>query len=203
MIADELLSPAAPRLILASTSPHRRALLARLGLPFECQAPGVEEAALPGEKPAQRALRLAHSKAAAVAHRQPGNFVIGSDQVASLAHAGWSEWLDKPGDRATCEAQLAAMSGREVSFHTGVVLLAPGGRSEHVDHTVVRLRALTAAEIAAYIDREPAFDCAGGFKCEGLGVTLFDAVATQDPTALIGLPLIWLCQALRVAGVEV
>ncbi len=203
MIADELLPAVAPRLILASTSPHRRALLARLGLPFECQAPEVEETLLAGELPADRALRLARAKAAAVARRQPESLVIGSDQVASLNRAGQWHWLHKPGNRQTCREQLLSMSGCEVAFHTATVLATPAGAHEHVDFTAVRFRTLSPAEVDRYIDREPAFDCAGGFKCEGLGVTLFDSIATQDPTALIGLPLIWLCQALRSAGVAV
>lgn len=192
-----------PRLVLASTSPHRRALLARLALPFECRAPGVEEDILPTELPDGRALRLARAKAAAVFRHAPQAWVIGSDQVASLAAGTQVQWLHKPGDRATCRAQLLSMSGREVHFHTAAVLVTPAGLHEHVDLTTVHLRKLAATEVDHYIDREPSFDCAGGFKCEGLGVSLFDAVVTQDPTALVGLPLVWLCRALRAAGMAV
>jgi septum formation protein len=203
LIADELLARIVPRLILASTSPYRRDLLARLGLPFECLPPGVEEAAQPGEAPRALALRLARAKAEAVARRHPGSLVIGSDQVASLTRDGQTLWLAKPQDRATCREQLLASAGHEVAFHTAAVLMGPGGAQEHIDLTTVRMRALQPAEVDHYIDREPAFDCAGGFKCEGLGVTLFDSISTQDPTALVGLPMIWLCRALRAAGVEV
>lgn len=192
-----------PRLLLASTSVYRRALLARLALPFECMAPGVGEDILPGETPAARALRLARAKAMAVAACEPDALVIGSDQVASLTIGGQVQWLHKPGDQATCRQQLLAMSGREVSFHTAVVLATPAGMHEHVDLTGVHMRRLTPAEADHYIEREPAFDCAGGFKAEGLGVSLFDALVTRDPTALLGLPLAWLCRALREAGVRV
>lgn len=190
-------------LILASTSPHRRALLARLQLPFDCISPAFQEDEIAGEAPAQRAVRLARGKALAVAARHPGAVVIGSDQVASLAVNGNTQILHKPGNRATCRAQLAAMSGRTVDFHTAVTVVAPAGLLEHLDLTQVRFRPLAAAQIESYMDREPSFDCAGGFKCEGLGVTLFEWIENRDPTALIGLPLIGLCRLLREAGVPV
>jgi septum formation protein len=189
-----------PRLILASTSRYRAGLLGRLRLPFEIVSPGVDEAPRAGEMPRARALRLAHAKAAAVAASRADAWVIGSDQVASLG----DDLLDKPGDAARCRAQLAAESGRSVEFHTAVVLLrgAPREVFEHVDRTAVRFRELSAAEIARYVELERPFDCAGGFRSEGLGVTLFESLETSDPAALVGLPLVWLAGALRAAGLD-
>ncbi len=190
------MSPVAP-LILASTSRYRRELLGRLGVEFTGVAPGVAEDHRASESPADRALRLATAKAQAVAGRHPGVLVIGSDQVASCA----GRVLDKPGDAAGCRAQLAALSGHPAQFYTACVLL--GGRElplAHVDTTTVVFRALSAQEIARYVEREQPFDCAGGFKAEGLGIALFECIESQDPTALIGLPLIWLAGALRAAG---
>lgn len=192
----------APPILLASTSVHRRALLSRLGLPFDALAPPVDEAEIPGEAPPERALRLARAKAAAIASQHADALVVGSDQVASLAGSG-IEVLHKPGDRATCRRQLLAMSGRVAHFDTAVCLRHGEVELTHVDTTLVHFRELTAAEVDHYMDREPSFDCAGGFKCEGLGVTLFRAIETRDPTALVGLPLIWLCEALRRMGVRV
>ncbi len=190
-----------PELILASTSPYRRALLERLRLPFTAVAPQVSEAYESGELPADRAARLALAKAQAVADRHPEALVIGSDQVA--AHG--QQVLDKPGDAARCRAQLAAASGARVRFHTGCALLGAGGavRSVHLDTTTVLFRSLEAAEIARYVEAERPFDCAGGFRVEGLGISLFERIESSDPTALIGLPLIWLAAALRRAGCAV
>lgn len=191
-------------IILASTSVHRRQLLERLGLPFAQQAPDVDERLVAGEAPALRAMRLAVAKAAAVAAQHPETIVIGSDQVASVVREGGAaEVLRKPGDRPTCAAQLAAMSGQAVHFDTAVCVQTGGVVLTHLEPTVVSFRDLTTAAIDHYIDREPSFDCAGGFRCEGLGVTLFQSVESRDPTALVGLPLIWLCEALRQLGVEV
>lgn len=192
-----------PRIVLASTSAHRRQLLDRLRLPFTTIAPEVEETELAGEAPATRAARLARTKARAVAAANPGSIVIGSDQVASLRIALDTVLLHKPGDRTRTHAQLADMSGRTVRFDTGVAVIRDGTELTHVDVTAVRFRDLTHSEIGRYVDREPAFDCAGGFKCEGLGVTLFESIETRDPSALVGLPLIWLCGALRQMGVAV
>jgi septum formation protein len=188
----------APRLILASTSRYRADLLRRLGLPFETAAPGVDEFARAGEAPEARALRLARAKARAIAARHPEAWVIGSDQVADLA----GRILDKPGDAVRSREQLAAESGRSVDFHTAVVLLRaePAAAAEHVDRTRVLFRDLTAGEIARYVELDRPFDCAGGFRSEGLGVALFASLETQDPAALVGLPLIWLAGALRDAG---
>ena len=192
-----------PTLILASTSPHRRALLARLALPFDCVAPHVTEDELPGELPAQRAARLALAKARAVAAAHAGSIVIGSDQVASLDGPDGAMLLHKPGTRERCRQQLQAMSGRTARFDTAVAVVQGEMVMTHSDLTLVHLRHLDGDAIESYMDREPSFDCAGGFKCEGLGVTLFESIASRDPTALVGLPLIWLCEALRERGVAV
>ncbi|MGV8961686.1 MAG: Maf family protein [Stenotrophomonas sp.] len=183
-------------LILASTSRYRRELLQRLGLTFDCARPEVAEARLPAEEPADMARRLAHAKAAAVAAVHPGSWVIGSDQVAELEGAA----LGKPGTVAAAHAQLTAMAGKTVLFHTAVCL-SNGRDSLHaLDLTRVCLRPLQSAEITRYVAAEMPLDCAGSFKCEGLGITLFEAIHSQDPTALIGLPLIALSQLLRQAG---
>jgi len=184
-------------LVLASTSRYRRELLSRLGLAFDCVAPGVDETPLPDEAPLDLVTRLARAKAAAVAQGRPDAGVIGSDQLAEFD----GRVLGKPGTAARATAQLAAMAGREVSFLTAVCVMR--GERElglHVDRTVVRFRGLTGAEIDRYVDAEQPLDCAGSFKSEGLGITLFDAIQTQDPTALIGLPLIATARLLRTAG---
>lgn len=185
------------RLVLASTSAYRRDLLSRLRLPFETARPEVDETPLPGEAPDALALRLAAAKAAAVASAQAGAWVIGSDQVAAIE----GRPLGKPGDRATAIAQLQASSGREVAFHTAVALAkGVSALAPHLDTTRVRFRTLSTAEIARYVDAERPFDCAGSFKCEALGIALFEAIETQDPTALVGLPLIATARLLREAG---
>jgi septum formation protein len=195
--------PTRPQLILASTSPHRRALLERLRLPFTCVAPQVDEGLVAGEAPRARALRLARAKALSVARLHPAAIVIGSDQVASVGAAAAEQILRKPGNRDTCRRQLLALSGNAARFDTGVAVARDAEVMAHLEPTVVHFRTLPPGEIDSYMDREPAFDCAGGFKCEGLGVTLFEAIESRDPTALIGLPLIWLCAALRGSGVTV
>lgn len=185
------------RLILASTSAYRRELLARLRLPFETARPEVEERALPGESPQALAQRLSVMKAAALAGREPGAFVLGSDQVAELDGTA----LGKPGGRDAAIAQLQAMTGRAVLFRTGVCLQRAGDPPRiAMDTTTVRFRALTPGEIERYVDAEQPFDCAGSFKSEGLGIVLFDAIETSDPTALVGLPLISTARLLRDAG---
>jgi septum formation protein len=190
-----------PRLVLASTSRYRRALLERLCVPFECAAPQVDETALQDEAPGALAARLARLKAEAVAAARPGAVVIGADQVAVRG----SETLGKPGSFERCVEQLVQSSGREVEFLTAVfVLNAAGGRSEaFVDRTVVRFRSLARAEIERYVAADSPLDCAGGFKAESLGIALFDRIESADPTGLTGLPLIWLCGALRRAGIQV
>lgn len=185
-----------PPLILASTSRYRAELLQRLGLPFECVAPRVEEVRLPDESPADMARRLAHAKAAAVALQWPGHWVIGSDQAAELN----GQAVGKPGSVAAAQAQLAAMSGKTVCFHTSMCLINGQETFHASDLTEVRFRSLQVGEIERYVVAEMPLDCAGSFKCEGLGITLFDAIDSRDPTALIGLPLIALSKLLRQAG---
>ena len=185
------------RLLLASTSPYRRELLSRLRIPFDIARPEVDETPHPGEAPLALAQRLAAAKAATVAARQGGAWVIGSDQVAELD----GEPLGKPGGRDQALAQLAAMSGRSVAFRTALCVMHRDlGRFDAVDTTVVRFRSLAGDEIARYVDTEQPFDCAGSFKSEGLGIVLFEAIDTSDPTALVGLPLIATARLLRQAG---
>jgi septum formation protein len=196
-----LSDPAQPRLILASTSIYRRELLARLKLSFECQPPRCDEARLPGENAESLACRLAGLKARAVAAQVSDAVVIGSDQVAVRGE----EILGKPGDAQRCVAQLRASSGREVTFITAVhVVDARNGRYEsHLDRTRVLFRVLDVAEIARYVAADAPLDCAGGFKAESLGIALFERIESCDPTALTGLPLVWLSGALRRAGIRV
>jgi septum formation protein len=186
-------------LILASTSTYRRELLARLGVPFQCVDPRADESRLPGEPAAQMAARLARLKAESVAARHPGALVIGSDQVALRRN----DILGKPGTVDICREQLRASSGHKVVFMTAVYLAGTGRPESHVDQTTVRFRELSDAEIDRYIELEQPLDCAGGFKAEALGISLFDRIESADPTGLTGLPLIWVCAALRRAGVPV
>ncbi|MFO1324531.1 MAG: Maf family nucleotide pyrophosphatase [Burkholderiales bacterium] len=189
-----------PPLVLGSTSRYRRMLLERLGLPFTVAAPDVDESPLPGEVPAATALRLAEAKARAVAARYADALVIGSDQVADCDGVA----ISKPGNRATALEQLRMLSGRTIVFHTGIALVdAASGRcrSELVD-VASEFRALTDDEIAAYVDREQPFDCAGAVRSESLGIALFERIGSDDPTALIGLPLIALARLLRAEGVN-
>jgi len=191
-------APATPGLVLASTSPYRRVLLERLGLAFDVARPEVDEAALPGETPHATAVRLAQAKARAVTScRNDGAWVLGSDQVGELAgHA-----LGKPSSAGAAMAQLRAMSGRTVRFHTALCLAhADGTAFAACDLTEVRVRVLRDAEIERYLDAEQPFDCAGSFKSEGLGIALFERIDSSDPTALVGLPLIATCGLLRLAG---
>jgi septum formation protein len=188
-------------LVLGSTSRYRRELLARLGLPFTVDPPEVDELPLPGETPAHTALRLAEAKARAVATRHADALVIGSDQVADCA----GQPVGKPGTRDAAVAQLLSLSGRTVVFHTGLALVdAASGRCRTALIDVAStFRALSSAEIDAYLEREAPFDCAGSVKAEGLGIALFDRIESDDPTALIGLPLIALCRLLRDEGVDI
>ncbi len=193
-----------PSLILASTSKYRRELLARLGLPFSCKAPGVEETARTGERPAELAARLARAKAAAVALLHPDAWVIGSDQVAVRTGSVGEEVLGKPGTEARCIEQLQACSGSSVAFVTAVAVVRHDERAVHEfsDTTRVVFRRLDEATIARYVTRERPLDCAGGFKSEGLGISLCESIDSHDPTALIGLPLIRLSATLRGVGFE-
>ncbi|MEX0900160.1 MAG: Maf family nucleotide pyrophosphatase [Gammaproteobacteria bacterium] len=189
-----------PRLILASTSPYRRALLERLDVPFETMRPEVDETPRPGERPQALVSRLAAAKAGAAATQFEGGLAIGSDQVA--AYDGVV--LGKPGGHDAAVAQLRAVSGRVVEFLTGVCVrdLSNADERQDVAITRVRFRTLDEAAIERYLAREPAYDCAGSFKSEGLGITLVDAIEGDDPTALVGLPLVRLCRLLRVFGLS-
>jgi septum formation protein len=191
-------APFARPLVLGSTSRYRRELLARLGLPFETAAPGVDETPQPGEAPRALALRLALAKAREVSGRFPQALVIGSDQVADLA----GQSLGKPGTHERASAQLRQMRGRVVIFHTAVAVVCRASGFEQVDlaPVEVRFRALSDDEIERYLRAEQPYDCAGSAKSEGLGISLLDAIASDDPTALIGLPLIRTCRMLRAAG---
>jgi septum formation protein len=194
-----------PPLILASTSLYRRELLGRLQIPFEVRSPGVDETRQPGERALDLVARLARAKARAVATTDAEAWVIGSDQVAVLPGAGPHETLlGKPGSVANCIDQLTQCSQRALSFVTAVALVRhrDGAISEFIDTTRVVFRPLDRATIERYVARESPLDCAGGFKSEGLGITLCESIDTEDPTALVGLPLIRLSAALRSAGFE-
>ncbi len=188
-----------PRLILASTSAYRRELLARLQIPFETADPAIDEACLPGEKPAATAERLAREKARAVAGRHPDALIIGSDQVAFCGE----ERFGKPGTRENAIKQLQSMRGKEVVFHTGLCLFnsATGQDQTLGVPTLVRFRPLDDAEIERYLSRENALNCAGSAKSEGLGIALMEYMRGDDPNALIGLPLIALGRMLRQEGI--
>ena len=188
------------RLVLASTSRYRRELLARLRLPFDVDPPGIDERPHPGEAPAATAARLALAKASAVAGRHADAVVIGSDQVADLDGQG----LGKPGDHERATAQLRAMRGRIVVFQTAVAVVctATGFAESALVPVTVRMRALSDAEIERYLLAETPYDCAGSAKIETLGIALVESVASDDPTALIGLPLIRTCELLRRAGID-
>lgn len=191
---------ASPPLILASTSRHRRLLMERLGIPFTAVSPGVDETRSFREPVEQLVKRLSRAKAQAVAAAHPGALIIGSDQAAERE----GEILGKPGDHATAVAQLKAASGKYMKFHTGLCVIdARDGRiQEYTDVTRVAFRKLTDGEIERYLQAEKPYDSAGSFKSEGLGITLFEGIDSNDPSALIGLPLIMLCKFLRNAGVE-
>ena len=188
-------------LVLASTSRYRKALLGRLGLPFECADPAVEERALPGEAPAATAARLAEAKARAVVARFPRALIIGSDQVASCG----GEVLDKPGTHANAVRQLTRMSGHTACFDTAVSLCdaQSGAIRSVVVPCLVHFRQLSAAQIEDYLQREQPYDCAGSAKSEGLGIALIARIECHDPTALVGLPLIALTRLLQQAGMPV
>ncbi len=189
-----------PPLILASTSRYRRELLLRLNLPFDVVAPDVDESPLPGEGPAPLAQRLAMAKAQVVSTRYPNAIVIGSDQVADLD----GEPIGKPGSHGNAVLQLQRMRGRRVIFQTAVaVIYAKSGYAKGLLAPVaVSFRSLTDAEIEHYLRLEQPYDCAGSAKCETLGIALLEAIDSDDPTALVGLPLIRTCQLLREAGLD-
>jgi septum formation protein len=189
------------RLVLASTSRYRRMLLERLGLAFDAVAPNADEAPLAGETPAATAFRLAAAKAQSVAAAYPDALIIGSDQVADCG----GEAIGKPGTHERAVAQLHALSGQTVVFHTGLALLdaASGARQTALVDVRSTFRHLSSAEIEAYVRREQPYDCAGSVRSESLGIALFERIESDDPTALIGLPLIQLARMLQAAGVVV
>lgn len=191
-------TPRPPALILASTSVYRARLLERLHLPFAQCDPGYDESRERCRRPAERARRLARAKAHNAAPAHPGHWLLASDQVAACG----GRILDKPGDPQTQAEQLRWLSGRSAVFHTAVALLGPGDSRplQALTRTRVRLRRLSAAEITRYVAVEPAVDCCGGFRCEGLGISLFEWLRADDPTALEGLPLVATAQLLRRAG---
>lgn len=188
------------RLVLASTSPFRRELLGHLQIPFETVAPDVDESPLLGESPTASAERLSLAKARAVVDRFPDALIIGSDQVAYLGE----QRFGKPGNRDNAFAQLRSMSGRSVIFHTGLCLLNAASGRVHLRGipTEVRFREMSDAEILRYLDKEDALNCAGSARSEGLGIALIEYLRGDDPNALVGLPLIALCDMLRAEGVE-
>jgi len=193
-------APAPRALVLASTSVYRRELLSRLRLPFSVEPPQVDETPRSGEAPAELARRLAAAKAAAVGRRHPAAVVIGSDQVADLD----GESLGKPGTHANAVAQLRRMSGRTVVFQTALTVMCQD--TGFVQHDLapvrVRFRELGEEEIDAYLRAEQPYDCAGSAKSEGLGIALLEAIDSDDPTALVGLPLIRTSRMLRAAGLR-
>jgi septum formation protein len=193
--------PPFPQIVLASTSQYRRALLARLGLPFEVASPGVDETPLANELPEATARRLAEAKASAVAERFPQAIVIGSDQVAVLDGIP----LGKPGNHGNALRQLQAMRGKEVAFHTALCLChaASGRTATRVVPYHVRFRDYSDAQIERYLEREQPYDCAGSARCEGLGIALIAEMRGADPNALIGLPMIALTEMLAEQGVSV
>ncbi len=189
-----------PPLVLGSTSPYRRELLTRLRLEFSVDAPRVDEMPHAGEVPSALAQRLALEKARDVASRHPGAVVIGADQVAELD----GQAIGKPGNHDRAVAQLQAMRGRQVLFHTAVVVLRPatGFVQGLLASVAVLFRQLDDAEIEHYLRLEQPYDCAGSAKCETLGITLLERIDSDDPTALVGLPLMRTCALLRAAGID-
>lgn len=188
-------------LVLGSTSPYRRELLSRLNLRFETAVPEVDESPRPNEPPLELACRLALAKARAVAAQFPQAVVIGSDQVADLA----GEPLGKPGNHEKAVAQLRQMRGRTVIFHTAVAVVCAATGFEKLEVAPVRVtfRNLSDAEIESYLQAEQPYDCAGSARSEGLGIALLESIESDDPTALVGLPLIRTCRMIRAAGVKV
>lgn len=193
--------PTQRKLILGSTSPYRRELLARLRIPFDVAAPDVDESAQSCEAPQQLACRLAMAKARAVAARFPACVVIGSDQVAELD----GQALGKPGNHARAVAQLQQMRGKSVIFQTAVavVCIETGFAQMDLAQVKVNFRQISDAEIEAYLLAETPYDCAGSAKSEGLGIALLDSIDNDDPTALVGLPLIRTCRMIQAAGIKV
>ena len=198
LLIHNMSSDTRPALILGSSSPYRRELLSRLRIPFEVATPDIDEAPLVGERPTATALRLSRLKAKAIAERYPGALIIGSDQVCTLD----DQQIGKPGTHEKALAQLQLMRGRTVTFHSALCLLdSRTGEAQVADvQTRAKFRDLSDAELDAYLRLETPYDCAGSAKVEGLGITLLERVESDDPTALIGLPLISLTGMLRHAG---
>lgn len=197
------------KLLLASSSIYRKTLLERLQLPFDCYSPDIDESLLENETGHQQAQRLALQKARAAATKFPEAIIIGSDQVAELIttqqddSSETNRILGKPGNHDQAVEQLSAQSGQRVSFHTGLAVIYQGVERALVDTTEVDFRELTAEQIERYLRSEKPYDCAGSFKAEALGISLFTAVNSSDPTSLIGLPLIQLCNLLRQFDIEI
>jgi septum formation protein len=188
-----------PPVLLASGSTYRQALLKRILAHFDCVAPDIDEARSADEAPSTSALRLAGLKAAVCAKSRPDAIVIGSDQVPALG----PDSFGKPGTHERAVEQLRKCSGQSVIFYTAVSVVGPDGKpvESHTDQTTVRFRSLSDDEIEAYLRAEKPYDCAGSFKAESLGITLFESIESADPTAIQGLPLIWLCDCLRRRGI--
>lgn len=188
-------------LLLASSSPYRRELLERFGLPFETASPDIDESPRPGDSPEQLATRLAESKARALANQYPQHWIIGSDQVACLPDG---TLLSKPASHEQAASQLQRSSGQTVQFLTGLTLLDPSAdrAQAHCERFSVQFRELSEEEIEGYLNKEQPYDCAGSFRMEGLGITLFKAMEGRDPNSLIGLPLIALNDMLRNWGLN-
>jgi septum formation protein len=193
--------PYAPKIVLASTSPFRRELLSRLGLPFEIADPAVDEASMSGETPEATALRLSEEKARAVASRFPDALIIGSDQVACLD----GQIFGKPGNHEKAVRQLQTMRGRSVNFFTGLCLFNTRTGVAHVRGvpTLVSFRDLSDAEIENYLRKEQPYNCAGSAKSEGLGIAVIARMEGEDPNALIGLPLIALCDLFKIENINI
>jgi septum formation protein len=187
-----------PPLILGSSSPYRRELLSRLLLPFTTRSPDIDESSLGDESPRAQAIRLARAKAMAISIREPGHCVIGSDQVASSG----GQCYGKPGTREAAVAQLSTLSGTLASFDTALCVIDPRNNQQHeaLVTTEVVFRTLSAEEIIRYVELDAPLDCAGSAKSEALGITLLDRLSGDDPTALVGLPLIALSRILRRIG---
>lgn len=191
-------NPSAPPIILASSSPHRRGLLDRILTEYQTVSPGVDESREGNESPLEQAVRLARAKAEAVVSAHPGQLVIGADQLAVMEQSV----LGKPGDHQHAIDQLLASSGKSLRFLTAVCVLDPVARRrhEHVDETLVRFRRFDRRLAENYLRHDEPYDCAGSFRIEGAGFVLFESVTTDDPTALIGLPMIWLGGKLQELG---
>ncbi|MBB5322370.1 Maf family protein [Marinobacter oulmenensis] len=190
-----------PKLLLASSSPYRRELLSRLGWPFDCASPDIDETALPGEDARTLAVRLACDKARALANDYPEHLIIGSDQVATLPDG---TLLGKPGNFTRAKQQLSQCNGHSVHFETGLALLdsRSGTLTSCCETYEVHFRQLSDQEITHYLQREQPYDCAGSFRMEGLGITLFSRMAGRDPNTLIGLPLMALIDLLSQFGIR-